>query len=124
MAMRLSMLCLTLLATTSWANQDNYYSDDLFEAIEAARQYTHHYDYSQPYRYNRTTSLSIELPRLLNQEMAQKYVMTPDQVDLQGNPKNTHALPADKANTNTTPAQSSSVATSVSQPVSVRVSTR
>ncbi|WP_157729712.1 hypothetical protein [Bacterioplanes sanyensis] len=114
---------ISLLSAAAFANQDNYYSDDLFEAIEQARKYSHHYDYSQPYRYNRTTSQSIDIPRLLNQEMAQKYVMTPDEVDLQGNPQNAGELRSDKP-LNTAPNTTTGVATGSAASVSVRVSVR
>lgn len=65
----------------SGAVADEYYSKDIFRAIEEARYRTHHYDYSGALRYNRTTSQSIQLPRLLNQEMAQTIIETPDMVD-------------------------------------------
>jgi len=48
---------------------DDYYSDDIFTAIQEARHRTHHYNYSRAKRYNRTTSQSIQIPRLLNKEM-------------------------------------------------------
>jgi len=43
---------------------DNYYADDLLEAVDQAREQPHHYDYSNHYRYKRTTAQSIELNRL------------------------------------------------------------
>lgn len=48
---------------------DNYYSDDIFDAIQEAKKQPHHYDYSREKRYNRTTTQSIEIPKLLNSEM-------------------------------------------------------
>lgn len=48
---------------------DDYYSDDIFKAIKEAKKSPHHYDYSNSKRYNRTTTQSIEIPRLLNTEM-------------------------------------------------------
>ncbi|WP_430460106.1 hypothetical protein ACQUQU_12905 [Thalassolituus sp. LLYu03] len=72
-------LSLLLLACTAKATPDDqYYSADIFTAIEEARQRTHHYDYSSALRYNRSTSQSIQIPRLLNKEMAQTAVKTPD----------------------------------------------
>lgn len=65
---------------TAGTLQDEYYSRDIFRAIEEARQRTHHYDYSSALRYNRTTSQSIQIPRLLNQELAQTIIETPDAV--------------------------------------------
>lgn len=74
---------LLVVAPSLWANnvlQDEYYSDDMFRAIEEAKVRTHHYDYSRSLRYDRTTSQSIQIPRLLNQEMAKTIVETPDEV--------------------------------------------
>lgn len=70
----LSLFSSITLATPS----DQYYSTDIFTAIEEARQRTHHYDYSSALRYNRSTSQSIQIPRLLNKEMAQTAIKTPD----------------------------------------------
>lgn len=44
--------------------QDNYYSNDLDNAVHQAKENPHHYDYSSNYRYKRTTAQSIELNRL------------------------------------------------------------
>ena len=66
--------------------QDDYYSGDLYRAIEEAKHRTHHYDYSHALRYNRSTSQSIPIPRLLNREMAQTIVETPQQVSLSPQP--------------------------------------
>lgn len=79
----LRLLCLLLwlpplVLATPAAGQDNYYARDIFQAIDQARSYTHHYDYSSALRYNRTTALSIQMPRLLNQEMAQTSIETPE----------------------------------------------
>lgn len=88
-----SLLILPLLAATNTqAGQDDYYARDIFQAINEARKTTHHYDYSSALRYNRSTSLSIQLPRLLNQEMAQTIIETPDTLaDTTATPDN-HAL--------------------------------
>ena len=50
-------------------SNDDYYSDNLDAAVEEARKRTHHYDYSSTLRYERTTSQSIQFPRLLNTEL-------------------------------------------------------
>ena len=71
--------------------QDDYYSRDIFQAIHEARKHTHHYDYSNALRYNRSTSQSIRIPRLLNQEMAQTIVETPDIIEAAGIPDNPDA---------------------------------
>jgi hypothetical protein len=43
---------------------DNYYADDLIDAVNQAKERPHHYDYSSTYRYKRTTAQSIDLNRL------------------------------------------------------------
>jgi len=58
---------------------DEYYSGDIFEAIEAAKKDPHHYDYSGRHRYNRSTKQSIDLPRLKNKEMATETILAPTQ---------------------------------------------
>ncbi len=58
-------------------DKDDYYSDDLETAVTEAKQRTHHYDYSNTLRYNRTTSQSIEIPRLQNQDLAYTAIETP-----------------------------------------------
>lgn len=55
-------------------NKDDYYANDLNLAVNAARQHTHHYDYSQPKRYNRTTSQSIPLKRIFNEDLDQTSI--------------------------------------------------
>lgn len=53
---------------------DNYYSHDIIEAVNQAREVPHHYDYSNTYRYKRTTSQSIELNRLNLEELENTYL--------------------------------------------------
>ncbi len=65
---------------------DEYYSSDLYRAIEQARISTHHYDYSQPLRYNRSTALSIPLDPLLNQELSTTLIEAPVAVDIAKSP--------------------------------------
>lgn len=48
---------------------DNYYADDLLDAVDQAKSSPHHYDYSNYYRYKRTTAQSIELNRLNLKEL-------------------------------------------------------
>lgn len=84
MKIRLASLSLLLVFPLYvWANnsslEDQYYSSDIFNAINEAKIRTHHYDYSQSLRYDRTTSQSIQIPRLLNQEMAKTIIETPDE---------------------------------------------
>ena len=40
---------------------DGYYSNDLLGAVDEAKERPHHYDYSNTYRYKRTTAQSIHL---------------------------------------------------------------
>lgn len=65
-------LAITLAAPTlSWGvnPHDEYYAEDIFTAIEEAKKRPHHYDYSSAKRYNRSTTQSLDIPRLLNKEM-------------------------------------------------------
>lgn len=68
----ISLLSVSVLAVSP--QHDQYYSDDIFTAIEEAKQRTHHYDYSRAHRYNRSTSQSIQIPRLLNSEMDKQVI--------------------------------------------------
>ena len=83
-----SGLSLTTLAAPS--QHDQYYSDDIFTAIEEAKQRTHHYNYSRAKRYNRTTSQSIQIPRLLNTEMDEHIVKGAIQPSASGNDTNNY----------------------------------
>lgn len=65
---------------------DEYYSSDLYRAVEQARISSHHYDYSSALRYNRSTALSISLDPLLNQELSQTLIETPIAVDVAHSP--------------------------------------
>lgn len=60
------LLLILILSSKAWSNDalDNYYSDDLLDAVSQAKEQPHHYDYSNSYRYKRTTAQSIELNRL------------------------------------------------------------
>lgn len=55
---------------------DQYYAEDLFAAIAEAKKRPHHYDYSHAKRYNRSTTQSLDIPRLLNQEMEKTSIDT------------------------------------------------
>ncbi len=71
LALTLSLATSLTLSSLTWGvnPHDQYYADDLFTAIEEAKKRPHHYDYSQAKRYNRSTTQSLDIPRLLNQEM-------------------------------------------------------
>lgn len=69
-------------ALTTYA--DEYYSEDIFTAIAEAKIRTHHYDYSSSLRYNRSTSQSIQIPRLLVKEMEQTSIETPELSSIEG----------------------------------------
>lgn len=66
------------LPTLGWATNphDEYYAEDLFAAIAEAKKRPHHYDYSRAKRYNRSTTQSLDIPRLLNQEMEKTSIDT------------------------------------------------
>lgn len=80
----LSALILALFTLSTPALADNYYSSDLYQAINEARQHTHHYDYSNALRYERSTSQSIQIPRLLLNEMEQMVIKTPELAEIEG----------------------------------------
>jgi hypothetical protein len=74
MKVLLKALALTVASLTpilSWGvnPHDEYYTDDIFTAINEAKKRPHHYDYSNAKRYNRSTTQSLDIPRLLNKEM-------------------------------------------------------
>ncbi|OUS37773.1 hypothetical protein A9R00_10855 [Oleispira antarctica] len=68
------------IAASSWAinPHDEYYADDIFTAIKEAKKRPHHYDYSNAKRYNRSTTQSLDIPRLLNQEMGTASIKSND----------------------------------------------
>ncbi|CCK74674.1 MAG: hypothetical protein KBT75_16650 [Oleispira antarctica] len=68
----LAVIITALAPSLSWAinPHDKYYDNDIFTAINEAKRNPHHYDYSTAKRYNRSTTQSLDIPRLLNQEMS------------------------------------------------------
>lgn len=120
-----SLIILPLLAATNTqAGQDDYYARDIFQAIKEAGKNTHHYDYSGALRYNRSTSLSIQLPRLLNQEMAQTIIETPDTIaDTMAKPANPSLSISDSLTGQKDSVRMDSSPTSVTQssPISITV---
>ncbi len=68
------------ISSSAWAinPHDEYYADDIFTAIKEAKKRPHHYDYSNEKRYNRSTTQSLDIPRLLNQEMGTASIKSND----------------------------------------------
>ena len=53
---------------------DGYYSDDLLGAVDEAKERPHHYDYSNTYRYKRTTAQSIHLNQVNLEELEETHL--------------------------------------------------
>ncbi|MEH6344940.1 MAG: hypothetical protein V7785_07645 [Bermanella sp.] len=53
---------------------DGYYSNDLLGAVDEAKETPHHYDYSNTYRYKRTTAQSINLNQIDLQELEKTHL--------------------------------------------------
>lgn len=64
-----SLFLLSPLFALAIEPMDNYYANDLIEAVDQAKASPHHYDYSNSYRYKRTTAQSIDLNRLNLKEL-------------------------------------------------------
>lgn len=65
-----TLFALSISASSFGINpHDEYYADDVFAAVKEAKRRPHHYDYSHAKRYNRSTTQSLDIPRLLHQEM-------------------------------------------------------
>jgi len=58
---------------------DKYYANDLLDAVDQAKVSAHHYDYSNHYRYKRTTAQSINLNRLNHNELDETILKTTTQ---------------------------------------------
>ena len=126
MKLLLPLLLALPISSLAASAQDDYYSRDIFRAIDEARKNTHHYDYSSALRYNRSTSQSIQIPRLLNQEMAKTIVETPELTDVAAPVGNGTTLPADSLSgkPDTMRLQSSTPATITGTANSVTVTVR
>lgn len=73
--------CLIMITPAlSWSinPHDEYYAEDLYTAIEEAKKRPHHYDYSRAKRYNRSTTQSLNIPRLFNTELESASIETVD----------------------------------------------
>lgn len=71
-----SMIILTPALSWGVNPHDEYYAEDLFTAIKEAKTRPHHYDYSRAKRYNRSTTQSLDIPRLFNKEMGSASIET------------------------------------------------
>ena len=71
---------------------DNYYANDLSAAISQAKQQPHHYDYSNNYRYKRTTVQSIELNKLDFEELDDTRLSMGPEQEAQQSPSNRMTL--------------------------------
>lgn len=77
----LALLITLSTPTLSWGvnPHDEYYAEDIFTAIKEAKKRPHHYDYSSAKRYNRSTTQSLDIPRLLNKEMSVTVIDSRDE---------------------------------------------
>jgi hypothetical protein len=62
--------CSLSLSTQAQQFNDDYYANDVIKAIKEAKHRPHHYDYSNVYRYSRTTSQSLDIPKLMSGELS------------------------------------------------------
>ena len=67
-------LFLLPLAGSAIEPMDGYYSNDLLGAVDEAKETPHHYDYSNTYRYKRTTAQSINLNQINLQELEKTHL--------------------------------------------------
>ncbi len=76
--MKKIFIFLTLVSSPFIANSiesmDGYYSNDLLGAVDEAKEKPHHYDYSNTYRYKRTTAQSIDLNRINLDELEETHL--------------------------------------------------
>lgn len=68
------MACLLSLSIQAQQINDDYYANDVLKAIKEAKHRPHHYDYSSIYRYSRTTSQSLDIPKLLSDELSSTVI--------------------------------------------------
>ena len=67
-------LFLLPLVSSAIEPMDGYYSNDLLGAVDEAKETPHHYDYSNTYRYKRTTAQSIDLNQIDLQELEKTHL--------------------------------------------------
>ena len=108
--------------------EDDYYSGDLYQAIQEAKKRPHHYNYSSKQRYNRSTTQSLNIPKLLNKEMGGNLVKN-EITNRSNNAKSLKQLHSSDKNPATEPSARTSNAAAqplptsqpANHPVSVRV---
>ena len=66
--------CLLSISVQAQRFNDDYYANDVLKAIKEAKHRPHHYDYSNVYRYSRTTSQSLDIPKLMSGEMSKTVI--------------------------------------------------
>lgn len=99
---------ISITPALSWSinPHDEYYAEDLHTAIKEAKKRPHHYDYSRSKRYNRSTTQSLNIPRLFNQEMESASIETLDATKVAtteaptDDPQNTYAISDDQVTNN------------------------
>jgi len=69
-----SILTFSSLSSLAIEPMDNYYSNNILDAVNQAKEKPHHYDYSNTYRYKRTTAQSIQLDRLKLDELENTHL--------------------------------------------------
>jgi hypothetical protein len=79
---------------------DDYYANDLLDAVDQAKLSPHHYDYSTNYRYKRTTAQSIELNRLNLSELDETALKSEAGVFAVTEDKDSITIPADNNSLN------------------------
>jgi len=76
--MKKLFLCAALASSSFMVHaiesMDGYYSNDLLGAVDEAKEKPHHYDYSNTYRYKRTTAQSIDLNRINLNELEETHL--------------------------------------------------
>lgn len=78
---------------------DGYYSNDLLGAVDEAKERPHHYDYSNTYRYKRTTAQSIHLNQINLNDLENTHLsMSNTNIDSKDNNQASKNLPLDNEN--------------------------
>lgn len=70
----LAVLCFSIPAASCFAMDNNYYSDNLDDAILSAKKNPVNKEYVGARWYNRSTSRSFDFPKMMNAEMDQEVI--------------------------------------------------